>query len=180
MTVSTRDFLLEFKQHRKMKPLLQRLKKDPQLRTEIFAEIEKDEYPFSEYASWIAQHFFEHTRSDFAEWMDAFIDILETTRNHTVQRNLVHIFTRVRCNVSENGRLLDIFFALLDDPGSLPALKVNSFKAIEKQYLKAYPELLSELKHRADLMGRDERPSLLAMNRNFMKKHRKELLKMDL
>jgi hypothetical protein len=173
-----RDFLDIFKTKRKFKPLFPRLKTDPEFRNALFSEIALNEYPYAEYASWIAQHFYEHTRSDLSEWKQQFIDLLQTTRNHTVQRNLMHIFTRVKANVQDDGEFLSCMLAHFENPESLPALKVNAFKAIEKQYLRAHPELLSEVKLLMDLHANDERPSIQAMRRNFQKRYAKQLLQL--
>lgn len=170
-----RDFLDDFKTHRGFKKVLPKLKADAELRNAVFGEIEKDEYPYSDHASWIAIHFFEHTRADFSEWRDQFIEIIKTTKNHSIQRNLTHIFAYVKPQVSENGDLLDKLFFFVQSSDSLPALKVNAFKAIEKQYLKKYPELLMELKHLIDLHENDDRPSIQALRRNFLKKYHKQL-----
>jgi len=173
-----RDFLDVFKTRRKFKSVFPRLKTDPAFRNALFSEIEVNEYPYAEYASWIAQHFYEHTRSDFSEWKQQFIDILQTTRNHTVQRNLVHIFTKVKANVQEDGEFLSCLFAHFENPESLPALKVNAYKAIVKQYLRAHPELLPELKLLMDLHAEDERPSIKAMRKSFEKRYAKQLLQL--
>lgn len=171
----SRDFLNDFRTHRGFKKALSALKASAELRDAVFGEIEKNEYPYSEHASWIAIHFFEHTRADFSEWREKFIAILMETQNHTIQRNLTHIFAYVKPQVSENGEFLNKLFAFVESPDSLPALKVNAFKAIEKQYLKAYPELLAELRNLTDLHENDERPSIRALCRNFLKKYQKQL-----
>lgn len=170
-----RDFLDIFKTRRKFKAIFPRLKADPEFRNALFSEIALNEYPYAEYASWIAVHFYEHTRSDFSEWKQQFIDLIQTTRNHTVQRNLVHIFTKVKAYVQDDGEFLSCLFAHFENPGSLPALKVNAYKAIEKQYLRTYPELLHEIKLLMDQHAPDERPSIQAMRRNFKKHYAKQL-----
>ena len=172
-----RDFLDIFKTTRKFKSIFPRLKSDPEFRNALFSEIALNDYPYAEYASWIAVHFYEHTRSDFSEWKQQFIDLIQTTRNHTVQRNLVHIFTKVKANIQEDGEFLSCLFAHLENPESFPALKVNAYKAIEKQYLRAYPELLHEIKLLMDRHAQDGRASIQAMRRNFEKRYAKQLNK---
>jgi len=171
-----RDFLDVFKTKRRFKSVFPRLKTDPEFRNALFSEIAVNDYPYAEYASWIAAHFYEHTRSDFSEWKDQFVELIQVTRNHTVQRNLVHIFTKVKANVQEDGEFLSSLFAHFENPESLPALKVNAYKAIVKQYLKAHPGLLSELKLLMDLHSQDERPSIKAMRKNFEKRYAKQIL----
>ena len=170
-----RYFLDVFKTKRKFKSVFPRLKTDPEFRNALFSEIALNEYPYAEYASWIALHFYEHTRSDFSEWKSRFMEILQVTRNHTVQRNLVHIFTKVRADIADDGEFLSCLFAHFGNAESLAALKVNAYKAIEKQYLKAHPGLLPEIKLLMDLHREDERPSIQAIRRNFEKKYSKQL-----
>jgi len=173
-----RDFLDVFKTKRSFRPVLARLKKDEAFRTALFSEIEKDEYPYSEYASWIAQHYFEHTRSDFSEWRDAFMALIETSTNHTVLRNLVHIFAHLKADVKDNGEFLDCLMAHLENSESLPALKVNAYKAIARQYLKFHPELLPEVKMLIDLHAEDTRPSIISMRKQFDLRFAKQLKKL--
>lgn len=169
--MDAREYLEKFREHRKMRPALQRLKKDEGFLADILTEIPKNEYPYSEYASWMIQHFFEHTRTDFSPYKKRIISYILETPNTSVQRNLVHIFTKLKANIQEDGELLDCFFRLLDNPDSPVAVKVLCFKAIVKQYLKAYPELLQELDLRIERMKTDDRPSIQALRRNFLKKH---------
>lgn len=169
--MDVREYLDKFREHRKMKPTLQRLKKDEDFLAGILEEIPKNEYPYSEYAAWIIQHFFEHTRTDFAPYKKRIVGYILESQSTSAQRSLIHIFTKLKPQVQENGELLDHLFRLLDNPDSPVAVKVICFKAIEKQYLKAYPELLQELGLRIERMKTDERPSIQALRRNFLKKH---------
>jgi hypothetical protein len=168
-------FLDEFKQVRDFKSSFPLLLGDERFRNELFAQIETGRYPYSEYASWIASHFFEAHPSFFVEWAPKFRSVLLTITNHTVQRNLVHIFSRTKVGFEEDGEFLELLIGFIRNPESLPALKVNAFKAIETQYLKAYPELIPELQLLLQLHKEDNRPSIQSLIRYFTKRYSRHL-----
>lgn len=167
------DFLDEFKVHRDFSQVLPRLVNDERFRAELFAQIEPNTYPYAEYASWIAVHFFQKHPNFLKPWIPQFQQILHTTKNHSVQRNLVSVFIYCKTDISDNGAFLDLLFGLLESNDSLPALKVNACKVIETQYLAAHPELLHELQALVALHEDDKRPSIASMVRNFHKRYAK-------
>jgi hypothetical protein len=168
-------FLEAFKKVRDFKAVFPLLLEDPAFRNALFGEIETNVYPYAAYASWIAEHFFERYPEQFPEWVPAFRKVLFTIDNHTVQRNLVHIFVHNKAALEDDGEFLELLIGFMRDPESLPALKVNAFKAIETQYLGAYPELVSELQQVIELHSEDARPSIRALVRYFYKRYSKQL-----
>jgi hypothetical protein len=109
------------------------------------------------------------------EWWPRFRAALMQTTNHTVQRNLLHILANVKQPLENDGELLELLFGILTAPETLPAGKVNAYRAIEKQYLKAYPELISELQLILDLHKEDDRPSIRSIVRHFHKRYQQQL-----
>ncbi len=103
------------------------------------------------------------------------MEIIETSPNHTVLRNLVHIFAYVKAHIQDNGQFLDCLMAHLENSESLPALKVNAYKAIDKQYLRFHPELLPEINLLIDLHAEDTRPSIVSMRKQFHKRYANQL-----
>ncbi|MNJ84558.1 hypothetical protein D3C87_20150 [compost metagenome] len=171
---AAQEFLTEFKTHRNFKSATTLLAKDEQLRTAIFEEIASDQYPFPEYSSWIAYHFFERKRKLMTrELFDLMVHTLINTSNHSVQRNLSNTLVYSPFPCSENGELLDKLFLFLHDSEALPALKYHALRMIEKHYLKAYPELVRELRTVFEVISTHPKPSMQAMARNFEKKYRK-------
>lgn len=168
-------FLDHFKKVRDFKAAFPLLLEDQAFRDALFGEIETNVYPYSEYASWIAGHFFEKYPAYFPAWVEPFRRILFTTDNHTVQRNLVHIFVHNKAALEDDGEFLELLIGFLGSATSLPALKVNAFKAIETQYLRAYPELVTELEHVIGLHKEDTRPSVQSLVRYFYKRYSKQL-----
>lgn len=168
------EFLTEFKTHRDFKSGTALLAKDKDLRTAIFKEIENEKYPFPEYASWIAVHFFEkHPELMSQEQFNSMVSTLIRTSNHSVQRNLSNALVYAPFNCSENGKLLDLLIDFLHQSEALPALKYHALRMIEKHFLPAYPELMRELRTVFEVLSNHPKSSMQAMARNFTKKYRK-------
>lgn len=167
-------FLTEFKNQRDFKSATALLAKDSAFRTALFNEIASEQYPFPEYASWIAYHFFEkHPELMTPELYERMVHTLIHTTNHSVQRNVCNTLVYAPYSCSENGALLDKLFYFLHDPQALPALKYHALRMLEKHYLKAYPELVRELKTVFEVIAVHPKASMQAMARNFEKRYRK-------
>lgn len=168
------EFLIEFKSTRNFGAVVSLFVKDKQLRSAIFNEIEGEHYPFPEYASWIAVHFFQKhpqlmTRTQF----DSMVKVLLQTTNHSVQRNLANALVSAPFDCSENGELLDRMIDLLQHSESLPALKYHTLRMIEKHFLPAYPELMRELRTIFEVISADPKASMRTMSKDFEKRYRK-------
>lgn len=171
---AAQEFLTEFKSQRDFKSASVLLANDPAFRSAVFEEIASTQYPFPEYASWIAYHFFEkHPELMSRELCDLMVHTLIHTTNHSVQRNLANTLVYAPFPCSENGELLDKLFHFLHDPEALPALKYHALRMLEKHYLKAYPELIRELRTVFEVIATHPKTSMQAMARNFEKKYRK-------
>lgn len=171
-----KSFLDAFKKVRDFNGAFPLLLNDADFRSALFAEVGTTEYPYPDYASWIAQHFFEKHPQYLPEWWPLFRSVLMRTANHTVQRNLLHILANVKQPLEDDGELLELLFTLLTNPETLPAGKVNAYRVLEKQYLEAYPELISELQLVFDLHKEDNRPSIRSIVRHFHKRYHTQLL----
>lgn len=168
------EFLTEFKTQRDFKSACELLAKDEEFRTVLFKEIENEEYPFPEYASWIALHFFEkHPGLMTKNQFDSMTSVLMHTKNHSVQRNLSNALVNAPFDCSENGELLDLLIGFLHQSEALPALKYHSLRMIEQHFLPAYPELMRELRTLFEVLSNHPKKSMQAMSRNFQKKYRK-------
>ncbi|WP_343632547.1 hypothetical protein [Fluviicola sp.] len=167
-------FLNDFKSTRNFAELVPVLAKDEAFRTAIFEEIESEEYPFPEYASWIAVHFFEKFPGLMSrEQFNSMVAVLLRTANHSVQRNLTNTLVNAPFDCSENGELLDLLVDFLHQSEALPALKHHSLRMIEKHYLPVYPELMRELRTLFEVISNHPKASMQSMARNFEKKYRK-------
>lgn len=172
---SVRAFLEEFKQVRNFTTVIPRLAENKVFRVALFHEVLLQEYPYSDYASWIAQHFYKKHPELFEEMAGIFRDFLFKATNHSIQRNLTHIFGDIKLRMEEDGEFLELLFEFLKSSDSLPALKLHSLRAIELQYLTTYPELIIELKIILDLHKEDSRPSVQGLIRQFNKRYSKQL-----
>ncbi len=171
---AAQEFLIDFKSTRDFASAVPYLVKEEELRTAIFDEIESEAYPFPEYASWIAVHFFEkHPKLMTSEQFDAMVSVLIHTKNHSVQRNLSNALVYAPFDCSENGELLDVLIGFLHQSDALPALKYHALRMIEQHYLPAYPELMRELRTLFEVIQNHPKSSMQAMARNFEKKYRK-------
>ena len=153
--------------------ILSELNNDPVFREGLLHEIEGNEYPFPEYASWIAQHFFKKYPEFLPDWIPLIRKVLLETSNHSVQRNLTHVFLNNTLPLSDDGELLNLFLTFLASPEALPALKYSAFRSIEKQYFKQYPELIPEVGQLLFLHKEDTRPSILSLRRYFNKHYKR-------
>ncbi|WP_430406949.1 hypothetical protein [Fluviicola sp.] len=166
--------LIDFKSSRNFKEIVPLLVKDEALRAAIFKEIACEEYPYPEYASWIAVHFFEkHSELMTKSQFDLMVSVLLRTKNHSLQRNLSNALVYSPFDCSENGELLDLLIDFLHQSEALPALKYHALRMIEKHFLPAYPELMRELKTLFEVISNHPKKSMQAMARNFEKKYRK-------
>lgn len=169
---SAQAFLIDFKSSRNFAETVPLLAKDKELRNRIFKEIENEEYPFPEYASWIAVHFFEkHPDLMDRQQFDSMVSVLMNTSNHSVQRNLTNALVSAPFDCSENGELLDLLIGFLHQSEALPALKFHALRMIEHHFLPAYPELVRELRTLFEVISVHPKPSMQAMARNFEKKY---------
>lgn len=171
---AAQTFLTEFKSTRNFNEANSLLVANEALRTAVFEQIATTEYPFPEYASWIAVHFFEKypelmTRSQF----DLLVSVLLQTSNHSVQRNVTNALVSAPFDCSENGELLDLLITFLYQSETLPALKFHALRMIEQHFLPAYPELMRELCTLFAVIANHPKKSMQAMARNFEKKYRK-------
>ncbi|HLP54201.1 MAG TPA: hypothetical protein VK151_04195 [Fluviicola sp.] len=164
-------FLDQFKRERNFGSVLLQMNEHPEFRSAILHQVERGVYPYSEYASWIAQHFFKKYPQYFDEWVPFFRKILLHTSNHSIQRNVTHLFMDKKVAIEEDGELLDHFLKAFASADSLPALKLTSFKSIEQQYFKAYPELIREVALLMEMHKEDKRPSIQSIRRYFYKKY---------
>jgi hypothetical protein len=170
---SVTDFLLDFKSHRDFKSTIPLLVENDLLRNAVFKEIASETYPFPEYSSWLAIHFFDKNKAYFTQDICNFlIEILIKTKNHTVQRNICTSLTHFKGDLTERTDLLDRLFFLLAETDSLPALRIHALRNIELHYLKKYPELLTEVFSVLELLEQHDLPSIRSMIRNFYKKYK--------
>lgn len=172
--MDTKQFLLEFKSTRDFKAVIPMLVGNSDFRDALFREVAGTEYPFPEYSSWIAIHFFEkHPDLMSHEQCELMLNVLLKTENHTLQRNLTNALVYQPFDCSENAGLLDKCFEFLLQPEALPALKHHAFRLIEKHYLPVFPELVRELKPIFELMSTHPKKSMQSMARNFAKNYKK-------
>ncbi len=169
----TEKFLEEFRKTREFKVILPVLKSDENLRVALFNEIKSIQYPFPEYSSWIAIHYFNAFPEDFtSEWIETCIETILKTSNHTVQRNLISSIGQAPIKISERGDVLDRLIHFIMDPEALPALKLHSIRAVEFHFIPTYPELIRELKSIFELLENDPKKSIQMMCRAFHKKYK--------
>ena len=166
-------FIEAFRKTRKFTEIIPHLKSDERFRTALFCEIESNQYPFPEYSSWISIHYYNQYPEDLTvEWVEKSVNIILTTSNHSVQRNLVCVLAQTPISLTENASFLDRLLFFIMDPEALPALKLYSIKAVEFHFIPTYPELIRELKSIFELLVNNPKRSIQMMCRDFHKKHK--------
>jgi hypothetical protein len=163
-------YILEFKQVRNFQHANTDLLADKKFREHLFSLLTEEEYPYAEYSSWIAVHFFSKNGMKESEY-NLLWKTFVSTENHTVQRNTLNALLSTQFQLSENGEVLDKLFNLLSKPQTLPANLFAAFNVLDKHFLKKYPELLPELKAICLHLTQSEKASVKAMLRSFDKKY---------
>src|SRR6218665_3101842 len=108
---TVQEFLLDFRKTRDFKIVIPLLEGNENFRNKVFEQVGAKEYPFPEYSSWIAIHFFQKHPKLFTEnWCSFFIEILLKTHNHSMQRNICTTLFHYKGDLSENTELLDKLF----------------------------------------------------------------------
>src|SRR3989338_3821781 len=102
-------FLDQFKRERNFTSVLPQMNEHPEFRSALLHQIERNVYPYSEYASWIAQHFFKAYPQYLEEWVPFFKTGLLQAPNHSIQRNGPPLFIGKKGDPEEDGELLDHF-----------------------------------------------------------------------
>lgn len=170
--VNCKERIQAFRKERQFTGIISEMIEDPVFRYDLLQEIACNEYPFPEYASWIAQHFFKQYPELLPDWIPFVRKVLLETTNHSVQRNLAHLFLNEPLPVSDDGELLNLFLSFLESPQALPALKYSAFRSIEKQYFAKYPELIPEVGELLFMHKEDLRPSIQSLRRYYNKQYK--------
>lgn len=171
-TENIKETIQAFRKDRRFDLIITRMAGDEHFRTALLHEISCREYPYPEYASWIAHHYFKQHIEQLQQWIPFVRKVLLETDNTSVQRNLANLFHLEVLPVSEDGVLLDLFLSFLESADAPPALKHAALRSIEKQFFPAYPELIPEIGQLLFLHQEDRRPSIESMRRNYRKNYK--------
>jgi len=135
--------------------------------------VSDDVYPYPQYASHLLLHVSWKNHFLIQSSYNKLIDCILTTRNISVQRNLLGVIINFPLREYKEGELLEFLFALVNDPKSKPG-QVNYAVRKLAQYIERYPELLNELEVALELreqMGASL--SIVAWSKTVLKKKKK-------
>lgn len=131
-------------------------------------------YPFSDWVTWIYTHFAPVHPETLQKHILDLVSEVKSTSNHTFRRNLLNALRYLK-NEDDFPGFYDFLLDIIGSPRELHAARVNAILLMEEWYLKAYPELIPEVRELIEISGYDESPSLRAAKKNFYKFEKKVL-----
>ncbi len=111
-----------------------------------FIELLKSDpnYPYPEYGSWLLCHLVKADNELVSKYKSELIQLLHTSENNSLLRNLMNVLNTLPFNESENSVLLDRCLSFIQESSYKVALQVYSIYYLVN-YIKVYPELKGEL-----------------------------------
>lgn len=170
LKMTAKEFILEFHSNRDLKLYNSKILKSPQLVEGIIKLIvNKEEYPISEYASWILTHVVKSEKNLLIPFQNELIDfILTENENQTVLRNCTNIIQCLDLIEYKESELIERYIDFIKNSNNKVALQMYSMQNLSKIVLK-YPELKQELIAIFELFYIERSPAYKAGVRNFIK-----------
>lgn len=165
-------FIRAFRADRNYARFVDELVHDEALSEGVLNLLQEQTYPFPEYSSWILAHVAKRQPEFLLKHQDTLLEVLLTTANQTVQRNLLGLLLDLPQTEHRAGELLDFCFRELVSTDSKVALKAYSMYMIAR-YVAVFPELEAELTAAMELAGQyPQTPAFLAAARKVSKQLR--------
>ncbi len=133
--------------------------------------INGEEYPMQEYASYALTHLFKQGY-DLNKFQNNFIEIILSSNNQSVLRNICLILSRSELINFKEAELMDKCTEFISEPKNKVALHVYSIYILIK-FVKKYPELKSEFLDLIELNERGKTPAYFIAKRNFLRETKK-------
>lgn len=127
------------------------------------------EHPYPQYGSWLLHHVLKKDTKILKTYINEIIDIVLTSNNPSVLRNLTASIILIPLNEYKESELLERLIFLLQHSESKPALRVNSiYKLI--QFTQKYPDIKSEILNILDIIEEQyPAPSIKVAIREYRK-----------
>jgi len=168
--MTAKEFILEFHSNRDLKLYNSKVLASPNLIKGIIELIiNKEEYPISEYASWILTHTVKSNAMLLQPFQNELIDfILIENNNQSVLRNCTNILNELPLLVYKEGELIERYIDFIKNNNNKVALLVYSMQNLSRFVVK-YPELKQELIAIIELFYIERSAAYKAGVRNFIK-----------
>lgn len=124
-------------------------------------------YPLKEYASYALTHL-QKQKVDLRPYRSTLIDILFTTDNQSVLRNLTNIIYQLPFDDYRESEFFDLLLAFVTNPSNKVALHVYSIYNLI-HFAQRYPELSEEIRLVIHDKADDKTPAYKVAIRNFEK-----------
>ena len=168
--MTAKDFILEFHSNRDLKLYNSKILNSPHLVKGIVdLIINKEQYPISEYASWILAHVVKSNKNLLIPFQNELIDIILTENdNQTVLRNCTNIIQNMDFIEYKESQLIERYIDFIKNSNNKVALQMYSMQNLSKIVVK-YPELKQELIAIVEMYYIERTVAYKAGVRNFIK-----------
>jgi hypothetical protein len=168
--MTAKDFILEFHTSRDFKLFSSKVIQSPYLLEGIIELIiNKTEYPFSEYSSWLLTHVVKENKDLLIPFQKEIMDlIIAGNNNQTVLRNCTNVMISIPLITYKESELIECYIGFIKNSNNKVALQVYSMYNLVK-FVKKYPELKTELTSIVELYFQERSPAYKGGVKNFLK-----------
>lgn len=172
-TQSIHELVLSIRQERDFKSKIAHFNSHPadldRLLEIIYAQ---EEYPLSEYASWILVHLTKYDPSLVQHHYESLVDLLFESKNQSVLRNITNVLKHLSITEYRESEFIDLLISFIQDANNKVALQVYSMYVLI-QFVSIYPELKQEIIEIIELNATQKSAAYKASHRNFLRKTKK-------
>lgn len=134
--------------------------------------IQKKEYPFPEYGSWLLIHITKADASVVLPFRNQLVDMILDDHNQSVLRNVAKILEYLGYLDYRETELLDRFISFIESNENKVALQVYSMYCLVP-FVKKYPELKEEITALIQLTINEKSPAYKSAFKSFLKRTKK-------
>lgn len=128
-----------------------------------------EEYPLKEYGSWFLLHVIKANRTKMQPYYPVLVDILFTTNDQTVLRNITCCLSELEITDYRESELIDLLISFVQDTKNTVALHVYSIYVLI-QFCQKYSELTQEIMEIIELNQEEKSAAFRVAKRNFLQK----------
>lgn len=162
------SFWDDFKQNRNFEQAILYFSESSNMEESI-GIMKANKYPTADYVTWIYTHMAIRNPNLLAPFTQSLIDELLITKNHSMERNLLHALKNLPLVESLGGEHYDFLLQIIQSSSHKHAARVNAILLMEHWFLSQYPEMIPEVRQAIQLGQYGESASLRAAAKNFEK-----------
>ncbi|MCH2224391.1 MAG: hypothetical protein MK066_06435 [Crocinitomicaceae bacterium] len=132
----------------------------------------EEEYPLTEYATWILVHLTKSDSSLVQQYYTPLVDVLFKTNNQTILRNITNVLNHLSITTYRESEVIDLLINFIQDANNKVALQVYSMYVLI-QFVHIYPELKQEIIEIIELNSIQKSAAYNAAYRNFLQAAKK-------